>query len=752
MDVATRHGNAEYRVASTRRSVQPADTPAVPRAWSATALYGARAWAVYWLVEGIFLVMVPWLIEPAYDYRRPHPGLNALLLAIYLAFGLILGGILGWALEISQKRKLAAPYSDGSLSAAGTLTLVVGFAANYVIHLLHGEVTGRRDIYCLAICALVAGAVLVALRPESRVRRLRPLTNAWSASLVLLAAPWTFSKLDGVTWPSLLKALLVTVAVAAVIAGAWVVDLFAAEASRGSRKMRREGVFLGVAVLVMTGMNLILRQRPLESPAPTGAYAAGSHPNIVLITLDTVRADHLSVYGYQRDTTPNLRKFAREATLYTRVTSSGDMTLSSHASLFTGLYPSRHGAHFVTGKDTNNQVFLRINDLRIPLSSGAALDSSIPTLAEILSQKGYATIGVIANIAYLRHNYGLDRGFQYYSQSDPVLFLASGADLYYVRDGICALLQQFSSPSEYERAYRRAGEINAEAFEKLKQAQSTGRPFFLFLNYMDAHEMYFPPHPFDTLYPGKDDHLHTGQYLKEADEVLALRRSYPPEDRIRDISQYDGGIAYLDYEVGKLISRLKSMRLYDNTILVITSDHGQAFGERNLILHCSSVYQDQVHVPLLIHFPGQSDGRVVERRLGGVDLMPTLLDAAGFPVPSGLDGRSFYRTGQGSETVFSESYPDNYKVFLNRRFNRIERAIFDRRYKFISSTIGKRELYDLSIDPNETHNLYHPDDNISRELEVELTEWIRSHTKAAGRTVKPDQGLRERLKSLGYVQ
>lgn len=740
MDVATRISSAGAKRSASRESGQPANLPEWRRARTAVALYGARAWTIYWVVECIFLVVVPWVLEPSYDYRQPHPGLNLLLLVIYLASGMILGGILGRVLEISQKRKLAATYSDGRLSAAGTLTLVACFAANYVFHLLRGQVGGRRDIYCMVICALVAGTVLVALSSESRFRRLRPLTSPWSASLLLLAAPWTFSRLDAVAWPSLLRTLLVTAAVAAVAAAAWVVDLFAAEASRrGSRNMRCEAVLLGVAALVMTGLNLILTQRPLESPPPAVVYAGASHPNIVLITLDTVRADHLSVYGYQRDTTPNLRKFARESTVYANAISSGNMTLSSHASLFTGLYPSRHGAHLITGSGAKNGI-------------GTELPGSIPTLAGILSQKGYTTLGVVANLSFLQHNYGLDRGFQYYSQKHLVLFLASGADAYYIRDGICALLQQLSSPGEYERAYRRGGEINAEAFQKLKQAQRTGRPFLLFLNYMDAHEAYFPPRPFDTLYPGKDKRLHTDQYLKEADEVLALRRSYPAQDRRRDISQYDGGIAYLDSEVGKLISRMKSMGLYDNTILVITSDHGQAFGERNLIGHCSSVYQDQVYVPLLIHFPGRRGGQVVERRVGGVDLMPTLLNAAGFPVPSGLDGQSFYGTGQGSETVFSESYPDDHRIALNRRFDKIERAIFEGRYKFISSTAGKREFYDLSADPNETHNLYRPDDNTSRALEGKLADWVRTHSRTASRTVEADPAVRERLKSLGYVQ
>jgi arylsulfatase A-like enzyme len=477
-------------------------------------------------------------------------------------------------------------------------------------------------------------------------------------------------------------------------------------------------------------------QEPLVSPVRATTSAESNRPNIILMTWDTVRADHVSVYGYPRNTTPNLQNFERQATLFANAISPADMTLSSHASLFTGLYPSRHGTHLTAGHGPS-----------------AALPAAIPTLAQVLSAHGYNTIGIIANLAYLRHNSGLNRGFQYYSERYPSLFLEFSADSFYIRHGITLVLQRFSPPAAYERAYRGSGVINSEALLKLKEAQTAGRPFFLFLNYMEAHEPYFPPHPFDRLYPGEEEPFEATQYMNGFKAVLSLRRPYSQAERSRDMARYDGGIASIDSEFGKLVSHLKSMGLYDNTIIVVTADHGQAFGERNLVGHGTSVYQDQVHVPLLIHFPGRKGGDVVQRAISGVDVMPTLLEAAGVSIPADLDGHSFYRPAQeASEMVFSESYPDDDRIALNPRFNRIERAIFDGKYKLIISTTGKRELYDLSADPKEAHNLYEEGDDRSRALGMTLAVWTKTHTKPAARRVQLDPESLRQLKSLGYVQ
>ena len=166
---------------------------------------------------------------------------------------------------------------------------------------------------------------------------------------------------------------------------------------------------ISAAVLVL-GVSMLLDQKPLlVLQDSNSATPDRSHPNIVLITMDTVRADHLSLYGYERSTTPKLQAFSQEACLYTHAIAPGDMTLPTHASIFTGLYARRHGAHY--------------NPPHFPW--GRPLADRFKTVAQILSEKGYFNIGVVANNSYLTHDFGLDRGFHYYDQRAPVPFLGN---------------------------------------------------------------------------------------------------------------------------------------------------------------------------------------------------------------------------------------------------------------------------------------------------------------------------------------
>jgi arylsulfatase A-like enzyme len=715
-------------------AVASAATQLTPRGLIACgALYGAAAWTVYWIIECIYVSILPWLLTPGYAYRPAHPGFSALLVVIYLCCGSLLGALAGWVMQAAGRRRFSAEQS----TAVGVLLLILAFTANFVP--LQSDFT-RRAASCLALYLLLAAAALATAFSVGS-RKFRVLANPWTVSIMLIGAPWGFAELDDTHWSSLIKALLVLAGLAAVLlAAALIARLLDRRIERAS-SVRRVLIPLALPVALLLGVGFLLHQRALVQPPSAAALTDPARPNVLLVTLDTVRADHLSAYGYDRRTTPNLSDFAQHATLYANAISPSDMTLSSHASIFTGLYASRHGAHWVTGQGTVSDA-----------GSGTALPDSFPTLAGILSQKGYLTAGVVANDAFLQHSYALDRGFQYYSQAGPVLFLAPSTP-FLLRDRVGSLLRRFSLPADYDRAYRRAGEINSETFGLLDRAKSTGQRFFLFLNYMDAHEMYYPPHPFDTLYPGKDPHLDNVGYWRIEKEVLSSKETYSDRDRQRDISQYDGGIAYADYELGNLLKRLQSLGLYDNTIIVITSDHGQSFGERHLLGHGSSVYQDQTHVPLIIHFPQQRDAHVVQERVSGVDLLPTILAVLKLPAPSGLDGRSLSGTTPDPQrSIIAESFTNDFRISLNPKFRRIERAIFDGPYKLIAATNGKREMYNLSSDPNESQNLYRPDDSLARQLEARLDDWVRKNAKLAGPRAVLDRHARENLRSLGYVQ
>jgi arylsulfatase A-like enzyme len=500
-------------------------------------------------------------------------------------------------------------------------------------------------------------------------------------------------------------------------------------------------LYLALAVFAVLGISLFLNQEPLTATQnPMSDTLAPNRPNVILVTLDTVRADHLSLYGYERDTSPNLKRFSEQATLYTRAIATSDMTLPSHASIFTGLYAKKHRAHFDPPR----------------LLLGRPLKDRFHTIAESLSENGYTAMGVVANHGFLSRQFGFHQGFEYYDQRVPVPFLGF-TKAYYIRQGIRNILIRFFPLRYFEPVYRNAEKINEQVFSLLYRVrQKENRPIFLFVNYMDTHWPYIPPDPFDKLYPGKIERYTSAHYVSMQSQVLKLDRKVTQKERSHLVSQYDGEIVYLDAQLGNLFKKIKDLGLYDNSIIIITSDHGEAFGERGFVGHVNSVYQDQIWVPLIIKYPKISRKAVVHDLVSLIDLMPTVLDVLNFPIPSNIDGISLLKQSKDkSRPIIAESYPGDLRWNLHPRFERTECAIFSEPYKFITSTSGKRELYNLSKDPTEKEDLSVSDREISRKLEAEMNQWVNSaefaDTEAAS-APKFDTDTINRLKSLGYLR
>jgi arylsulfatase A-like enzyme len=316
-------------------------------------------------------------------------------------------------------------------------------------------------------------------------------------------------------------------------------------------------------------------------------------------------------------------------------------------------------------------------------------------------------------------------------------------------------MTRFAAPSDFDRRTRRADEVNKETFNLLSEAKEDDRPFFLFINYMDAHWPYLPPPPYDTLFPGKDESFTLAHYFELMEKVLKQQRKIRPEEYRHLISQYDGGIAYLDSQIGNLIVELKKLGLYDNTLIIITSDHGEAFGERDLIEHGISVYQDLVHIPLIIRYPNARHKMVVQDAVSVVDILPTVMEVLGEEIPTGYPGRSLTKIAPGKRPiVISEEFPKGVAVNWHQRFNKTSRAVYSGTFKYISSTSGERELYDLSQDPNETNNLCNENDDLALELETMLENWLASvkDEYKSTTTTKLDPETYDRLKSLGYIR
>jgi len=427
----------------------------------------------------------------------------------------------------------------------------------------------------------------------------------------------------------------------------------------------------------------------------------GAPPNLVLVVLDTVRADHLASYGYARDTMPRIERFAAEhATRYSNSRSTSSYTLSSHGSLFTGLFPAEHGA-------------ARLKPTALPLKD------EVTTLAERLRARGYHTAAVVANGTYLTHRLGTDQGFERFDNRKGSFV------------GRYLALAQATGSAIWagHLTYRDARQITNAALDWVSRERRPG-PFFLMLNYLDAHEPYLPPSPEDRAF---------------GDERPA--RPMAPELELRQL-QYDRNLLYLDREVGRLLDGLEQRGLFENTVIVVTSDHGEAFGEHGLYEHCWTLYEEVVDVPLFVKPRGERRAEVDPTPINGADVHWLMLSELGLEVerPPTLEG------------LFGEWYRqipvvEKYALFAERTERDIDQDLIawmegDR--KVIVSTKGVVEVYDLALDPGEQRPLEIGQEERAAALQKADT-WWREHPVAVGQTEEMDEDELERLRVLGYI-
>ncbi len=448
----------------------------------------------------------------------------------------------------------------------------------------------------------------------------------------------------------------------------------------------------------------VLAVPALGCSSPDGGTQTVEPPNVVLIVFDALRADHLGCYGYDRNTSPNIDAFAASATRYARAISSAPWTLPSHASMFTGKPPFQHGAHTFPVEQRQRNA--------------NALSNDQVTLAEALQALGYRTTAFVANKAYLTPVWKLDQGFETF---------------------------------QLERV--RADELNLHIFDWLEAAGP--EPFFLFVNYMDTHSPYNSrPREGFLASPRKKGE---GGLVKQLYEAVMPAKEPVPTDLVRRvIEQYDTAIANVDEQVGVFLDRLESMGLADNTLVVMTSDHGEYFGEHGLVEHSKDVYQEVLSIPLLIRHPGQQQGSTDDTLVVSNDL-PHLI-VSGLPEPARGHLLELFPDAPGNHLVIAENYYTRSKDLFNPewgwRFQRVRRAVFDWPFKYIHSSDGNHELYDLSVDPTESLNLLEARPEIAKRLEQALVEFERERGRpqeAPDLSPLDEEQLRQ-LKALGYIR
>ena len=430
----------------------------------------------------------------------------------------------------------------------------------------------------------------------------------------------------------------------------------------------------------------------LAGCAPPG----GATPDLILVVMDTTRADRLGVYGNPESPSPRLDELARDGTVYGNAWSTASWTLPSHASIFTGLYPSAHGARITPDVDQDS---LGENPPR--------LSSSAVTLAELLLDAGYHT-AAIASAGWLAPEFGLLQGYQ-------------------LQDAV----NLRSLP---------ANEVTDRAIAWL-QGIPDGEPFHLMVNYFDPHDPAPPPgfHGRESLEPIEPPALDAerGAVLSDGQRAAYLDR-------------YDGSIRFLDFHVGRLLDALRAAGRFDDAIIVVTADHGEHFGEHGAMGHGAWLYEEVLHVPLIVRMPGGRDaGARVDDPVSLVDLLPLVAREIGLPVPEGVEDH----LPGAREIVLAEEYPTALlKKIFGARLDRDLVAGIRWPWKLIVSSAGGSELYRLDEDPDESTPLENPD--VEREMIVEIEQTLRSLARTApdpdAEPMSPE--LEIRLRELGYIE
>ena len=437
--------------------------------------------------------------------------------------------------------------------------------------------------------------------------------------------------------------------------------------------------------------------------------------NVLLISIDTLRPDHLGCYGYKRDTSPNIDRMAQKGAIFLNTVSTTCWTLPAHISMLTGTDISVHGV-------TND---------------GVSLHRGIPLLAEILQQKGYRTAAFCSS-PYLNPAFGFDRGFDIYHNTDlendgfeDTVFLED-------RDQWQAVHEEVTSPR-----------IERLAVDWLGRQKED--PFFLFIHFWDPHFDFIPPAPYDTRfdldYKGNVNSRHF-MFNKDINADMA------PRDLEHIIALYDGEIAFTDYHLGRVINRLKELGLFEKTLIIITGDHGEEFFEHGNKGHRITLYDESVKIPLIVILPGMDlKGIKIARQAGIIDIAATILDFLGLPIKLPMHGRSLLPLLEG------EDIDDDNPLLLELEDQL--RALRTNQYKLLFNIEHcQTVILDLEKDPKETH----------RDLVTSLPEWSEANREfytrleddrmleekyrkgETGQAVKLSDEQIEKLKALGYIK
>jgi arylsulfatase A-like enzyme len=485
--------------------------------------------------------------------------------------------------------------------------------------------------------------------------------------------------------------------------------------------------------------------------AASRAMRPQSRPNVLWVVWDTVRADRMSLYGYDRPTTPKLARWAANARVFDNCVTPGPYTVPSHASMFTGLLPSEHGAH-----------------ARYPW-----LDARFDTIAECFNAAGYRTYLFSAN-PHIGRAENFQQGFEVEEHPWDPKWRAEALRI--VREKIRPEDKSSELPDKLRTAPRltvwdvkACGELAQQGLLDWLATGEQDRPFFAFLNYMEAHRPFIPPERYRRRIMTDEQVARSYRvdrsWIPMWSYTFGLRDYSDDELEVMALT-YDACIAELDDLFADLLAALDAGGHLDDTVVVLTSDHGEHLGEQHMLDHQYSLYESLTRVPLVVWYPPAFEPGRESRPVMTFDLFPTLLALAGIDPPAGLKSRAVSLLEPRADRRRLAENPaaplgplrevkQAYPSFDPRPWDRTLRALYDDQQKLIWASDDRHELYDLARDPGEEHNLYAADDATSQAMIERLGDAVAELAIAGEPSIPPPEPPVDHvqlLEKLGYIE
>ncbi len=584
----------------------------------------------------------------------------------------------------------------------------------------------RFTALAIGATVLLFWAVAAALAPVVlAVSRMYPSGTSWLASWVWQRA-YPLTVLVGFVSPAIKTAVREALSAASqptiwvltmsLTLAVWLVLLWTLRDPRRVRRfMWASGLSGAIVTAIVWSAGALYATReagPMAKPPP-----APGLPNILLVSIDSLRRDHLHCYGYARETSPSIDRLAREGALFRTVVSPTSWTLPAHLTMLTSLPPEAHGV----------------------VDDGMRLQHNVLFLAEVLQQAGYATNGFVS-APYLDAAYGFAQGFDSYD--DYTVAKASQVSSH----------QGTTSPTLVHLVAQYLDRWNADG---------RGRPFFVFMHMWDVHYDYTPPPPYDSMF----DPDYKGTITAENYEYgTQVHNGMDPRDLEHIIALYDGEIRFTDLYLGKVLDRLAALGVLDDTLIVVTADHGDEFFEHGNKSHSKALYDETVLVPLVIRFPRRvSEGRSIDGQVRLMDIAPTILSLAGLRRPVGFGGSA--EDALAAQDLSSWITPDAERPAPGLiAFGDLETAYAPRRiasvrtnnYKLIEplGRQGGDEIYDLKEDPGEQQNIVAQNPPVDGPLRQQLATWRGTWHEIGGlaQKIELSEEHKERLRALGYMR